>query len=51
MSKLVDALRAGKPVADTIRKLTSNPSSHAARPGLLAATEQLLRAGLLEVVG
>lgn len=50
VSKLVDALRAGKPVGETIRKLTSHPSSHGARPNLFAATEQLLRAGLLEVV-
>jgi SAM-dependent methyltransferase len=49
MSKLVDALRAGKPVGETIRKLTPGPASAGARPGLLAATEQLLRTGLLEV--
>jgi len=49
--KLIDSLRAGKPVTDTIRKLTSHPSTHVHRPSLLLATEQLLRAGVLEVAG
>lgn len=48
MSKLSDALRAGKPVSDTLRKLSPQP---AARTGMLAATEQLLRTGLFEVIG
>jgi SAM-dependent methyltransferase len=51
MCKLVEALRAGKPVGETIRKLTSHPSSHGARPGMFAGAEQLLRVGLLEVAG